>query len=501
MCSMLEENVREKKHVTKIVLSWSLILANSSVSMAQKEIYGRWAVRVVHNSAMGCNSDWYSRICTWRMVRKRLSLSYCTVLLLWFLTETLGLPVWQVVLASKATNHTWVPQRPQQVKQASKLPQHRQKFKRELFRNFWGNSDPHPELAFHPAKVNHRPSHVQNSPKKRDFKNKPMLNPNSYAVTQAKTNGLCKLILLGTSEYLGPLLGTLEPFGTFTWNPYLESRNPLEPLRRTLTWNLRSFRNLTCTWNPLLEPWLGTLTWNLATSSTFTLEPGNLLEPLLGASKPSEPGTLSRLEPLLGIPWNLRTSWILDLQPLLGNSEPSRTLEPLNLAEPCGMTAPECPRPSLAEAPKLSVGEKTIQSWLCLIRRSSKPTSISQPPKSAGTCWSKGKWYQGYQPDTIHNAKIRPKLAVSMSKELAPCVQQALLLQQGGTCQNSPRTTWALDEEFPLHYLGVSNSWSAVGKAHMASCGKVELWAAPSFQLLSDSASVWGQSQRQKEVN
>ena len=121
---------------------------------------------------------------------------------------------------------------------------------------------------------------------------------------------------LGTSWnlYLGPLLGTLEPFGNFTSNPYLESRNPLEPLRRTLTWNFGTFWNLTCTWNPLLKPWLGTLSWNLATSSTFTLEPWNLLDPWLAT-----------------LTWNLGTSWILHLEPLPGTSQP------------CGMTAPECP--------------------------------------------------------------------------------------------------------------------------------------------------------------
>ena len=141
---------------------------------------------------------------------------------------------------------------------------------------------------------------------------------------------------LGTSWnlYLRPLLGNLEPFGTFIWNPYLESRNPLEPLRRTLTRNFGTFRNLTCTWNPLLEPWLGTLTWNLATSSTFTLEPGN---PYL------EPRNLRNLEPLV--------AWNLYLEPLLGTLEPPGPLTCNLYSEPSGTFTwnPYLERRNLAE--------------------------------------------------------------------------------------------------------------------------------------------------------
>ena len=59
---------------------------------------------------------------------------------------------------------------------------------------------------------------------------------------------------LGTCRnlYLEPLLGTSEPAGTFTWNPYLEPPNLPEPLLGTLTWNLGTCRNL------YLEPFLGT---------------------------------------------------------------------------------------------------------------------------------------------------------------------------------------------------------------------------------------------------
>ena len=71
--------------------------------------------------------------------------------------------------------------------------------------------------------------------------------------------------LLGTFEplwnlHLQPLLGTLEPLGTFTWNlePFLETYKPLGALLGTL----RTFRNL------CLEPLLrtleppGSVTWN-----------------------------------------------------------------------------------------------------------------------------------------------------------------------------------------------------------------------------------------------
>ena len=165
------------------------------------------------------------------------------------------------------------------------------------------------------------------------LKNKPMLNPNSYVRT--------------------------------SWNPYLEPRNLPKP-----------------SWQNLLGPSLGTLAWNLGTSwdllgtlelpETFpllgmpfwnphlqllTLTPGSStwnpsLEPLgtlLGTSELSL-GTLT---------WNLGTSCILYLEPLLENSEPSGTLTwNLGTLEPCGMTAPECPGPRLAETPKLSaIGE------------------------------------------------------------------------------------------------------------------------------------------------
>ena len=178
-----------------------------------------------------------------------------------------------------------------------------------------------------------------------------MLNPNSYAVTQVKTNGLCKLILLGTSEPLGtfpwdpylelwnlhlePLLGISEPLGTFTQNPNLELWNLpkpylyLESPSGTLTGNsylepCNLFNLYFGTWEPL-----GTLTWSLGTFGTWN--PYWLgLEPL--------PGTLT---------WNLVTSWILDLQPLLGTSEPSRTfiyLKPLlGTSEPRGTLRDDCP--------------------------------------------------------------------------------------------------------------------------------------------------------------
>ena len=154
---------------------------------------------------------------------------------------------------------------------------------------------------------------------------------------------------LGT---FGTLLGTSEPAGTFTWNPYSEPRN-----LRNLTWNpYLEPRNLPepllgtlilgtsepsepYTWNPYLEPrnlpgpLLGTLTRNLGTCRNL------YLEPLLGTSEPAgtftwnpylEPRNLP--EPLLGtLTWNLGTCRNL-------------YLEPRNLPEPGGMTAPECPR-------------------------------------------------------------------------------------------------------------------------------------------------------------
>ena len=127
--------------------------------------------------------------------------------------------------------------------------------------------------------------------------------------------------------WLEPLLGTSEPAGTFTWNPYTWNLGTFGTLLGTLTWNLGTCRNLYL--EPLyLEPRnLRNLTWNPY------LEPRNLPEPLLG--------TLTR---------NLGTCRNLYLEPLLGTSEPAGTftwnpyLEPRNLPEPGEMTAPECPR-------------------------------------------------------------------------------------------------------------------------------------------------------------
>ena len=142
--------------------------------------------------------------------------------------------------------------------------------------------------------------------------------------------GICRNL------YLEPLY--LEPRNLLTWNPYLEPRNLPEPLLGlilgtfgtllgTLTWNLETCRNLylepllgtsepagTFTWNPYLEPrsppepLFGTLTWNLGTCRNL------YLEPLLGTSEPAGAFT-----------WN-------------------PYLEPRNLPEPGGMIAPECPR-------------------------------------------------------------------------------------------------------------------------------------------------------------
>ena len=153
-------------------------------------------------------------------------------------------------------------------------------------------------------------------------KKKPMLNPNSCAMPQAKpmgspnwsgfTRNFAKSRLkpfawnLGTAcihyletftwnfgtswiLYLEPWLGTWAPLGTLTWNPY---KLP-NPLLGTLTWNLGTFQN----WNPYLEPLLGTL----------------------------EPPESLTWNPYL----NLATFRNLCLEPLV---------------EPCGMTAPECPR-------------------------------------------------------------------------------------------------------------------------------------------------------------
>ena len=199
------------------------------------------------------------------------------------------------------------------------------------------------------------------------------------------------ILLLGWNLYA--LLGTSESSGTFTWNPCSEPRNLLEPFMiGTLTWNLGTCRNLYLEplyleprnlRNPLwLEPLLGTsepagnfswnpYTWNLGTFGTLLgnpyLKPRNLPEPLLG--------TLTR---------NLGTCRNLYLEPLLGTSEPAGTftwnpyLEPRNLREPllgtltwnlgtCQNLARWLPQSapglSLARTPKLSaVGEKAPSS-------------------------------------------------------------------------------------------------------------------------------------------
>ena len=99
---------------------------------------------------------------------------------------------------------------------------------------------------------------------------------------------ICFTWNLGTCRnlHLEPLLGTSEPAGTFTWNPYLEPRNLPEPLLGTLILGTSEPAG-TFTWNPYLEPrnlpepLLGTLTWNLGTCRNL------YLEPLLGTSEPA----------------------------------------------------------------------------------------------------------------------------------------------------------------------------------------------------------------------
>ena len=127
---------------------------------------------------------------------------------------------------------------------------------------------------------------------------------NPYLEPRNLPEPLLGTLILGTSEpsYLEPLLGTSEPAGTFTWNPYTWNFGTFGTLLGTLTWNLGTCRNLY--WNPYLEPrsppepLLGTL----------YLEPRNLPEPLLGT-----------------LTWNLGTCRNLYLEPLLGTSEPART--------------------------------------------------------------------------------------------------------------------------------------------------------------------------------
>ena len=188
-----------------------------------------------------------------------------------------------------------------------------------------------------------------------------MLNPNSCAINIAgKTTGYpnwsgftrnsarfrLKPVAwnLGTAciLYLEPLIGTLEPSGSFTWN--LPRTLKPEPFCGTMEPSLR-----TLTWNSDLEP------WNLVkppheTSETY-LEPWNFLEPLLGTLEPFGTFTWNPYtEPRATFTWNLRTSWNFYLElwnlfdPLLGTLTWNPYLEPRNLAEPCFMTAPECPR-------------------------------------------------------------------------------------------------------------------------------------------------------------
>ena len=149
--------------------------------------------------------------------------------------------------------------------------------------------------------------------------------------SQPKTNGVSKLIgiyKLVLWNLLEPLLGTSEP---------------LEPFRGTLSWNFETFRNLTLEslgilfWNLHLELLLGISEplGTLEPPGSFTwnpyLDPGNLPGPLLGTVT----GTLT---------WNIFEPWNL-LDPLPGTFTWNPYLEPRNLAEPCSMTAPECPRP------------------------------------------------------------------------------------------------------------------------------------------------------------
>ena len=125
------------------------------------------------------------------------------------------------------------------------------------------------------------------------------------AIRQPKSNVASKLIGIYNLEPWNlwnlcaePLVGTLEQLylepssGTFTWHCYLEPPNLLEPTLGTVE-PPGSF-----SWNPLL----GTLTWNLGTFSN--------LEPLLGTLEPSK--TL----PLLGTPSGTLTRNLP--KPLLG---------------------------------------------------------------------------------------------------------------------------------------------------------------------------------------
>ena len=112
-----------------------------------------------------------------------------------------------------------------------------------------------------------------------------MLNPNSYHHSQRPMGYLYKLIGIYKLVLWKLLNPYLEPWNLLFLEPLLGTSEP----SGTFTWN--------CYWNPHLEH-LGTLE-----------------------------------------PWNPGTFRNLYLEPLLGTY-----LEPRNLPEPYGMTAPECPR-------------------------------------------------------------------------------------------------------------------------------------------------------------
>ena len=114
-----------------------------------------------------------------------------------------------------------------------------------------------------------------------------MLNPNSYAVTQAKTNAVSKLILLS--------------FFATSWNLCLELWKLFEPSLGTFTWNL-GIRN------PCLE------LWNFP-KPVFVTPVRNLdWELSLGTSEPL--GTSTQ---------NFGTYRMLYLEPFLGTWEPLST--------------------------------------------------------------------------------------------------------------------------------------------------------------------------------
>ena len=188
-----------------------------------------------------------------------------------------------------------------------------------------------------------------------------MLNPNSCAIITGKTSRVSKLIRVYT-EFCKISLKTfcLEPW------------NCMHPLLGTLTWNFGML------WN-LLEPLLGTLawnTWNLGTSWNLYLEHWNLPESLLG-------------------------TWILDLEPLLG------TLEPPNLAEPCGMTAPECPWAYFGWDPKaFSCWEKSCLEPRNLPRTLTLRTLLGNSEPAGTFTWNPIVWNLG----TFRNLYSEPFL-------------------------------------------------------------------------------------------